>query len=214
MTIEHPDASVIRAMLNKRERTITWLAKQIGTSKQSVHSWLMEGRFPRDPSVWEQMKMVLAPQDFRTTTGSFLMTEALPTVSMPVLRSGSGGSGDNSDTKGSIDVPVQLNYPDYRALELFGSSMEEHLRPGDILIFRQSPHPRIGYVSAIERDGEILVKQIDYHGGKYILHSFNPEFADVEMPENSVVLGYLTAYYHDYGGEQVFRHNRSGLTFS
>lgn len=215
MAEEHPQARVIRSYLEQTERNAAWLARQIGESKQSVHAWLYEGRRPRSERMWAKMAAVLSQSLVREPPAAYSLSgiSAMPTMKMPVLRSASGGDGDDVETNGFLEVPVQLNFPDYKAVELFGNSMEEHLKPGDILIFRQSPHPRVNAVTAVECGPEILVKQIVYEDGKYILHSFNPQYPDKPLPDDARVLGYLTAYYRDSFGEQVFRHNRSGLFF-
>lgn len=211
MAEEHPQAGVIRSLLDSTDRTAAWLAKQIGTSKQSVHAWLYEGRMPRSPEVWDEMRQALSAKGDNQL--GLNLPSSMPMVKMPVLRSGSAGRGDNNDVDAILEVPVQLNYPDYRCLELYGQSMEEVLKPGDVLVFRQNPHPRVGYVSAIEIEGEVFVKEIQYRDGLYYMHSFNPQFEDCLMPEGATVLGFLVAYYRDFDDEQFYRHKRGGLKF-
>lgn len=164
---------------------------------------------PRDNSVWRDMQVALVGKG--EVQSKPTVASAMKTVKMPILRSGSAGDGDNNDVDAIIEVPVQLNYPDYRCLELYGSSMEEQLKPGDVLVFRQSPHPRVGYVSAVEIEGDIFVKEIRYEDGKYFLHSYNPVFEDKPMPEGATVLGFLVAVYRDFDDEQFYRHKRGGL---
>lgn len=91
-------------------------------------------------------------------------------------------------------VPVEFSRDDYGGLTVppDATSMLPTIHPGDTLIFKVQPVPKLNKILAVRLPGDTypVVKKCVYKDGKLTLRSLNPEFPDLAI-DGGEVLGYL-----------------------
>lgn len=217
-------ARQIQDCLDRRRKSIRWLARRIGKNHQSVRLWLLGENAPRDEAIWATMLAVAcyetAPQSgppahaiVRETSTGLMPVRAGAMVRLPMLGAASAGDGmthGDPDERGFL-VPDVFAFPDYAAAFIDGDSMMPLLQPGDFAVFRDSPHPRPGLVYAIHANGSLLVKQLVFTHGRWEMRSTNAAYPPEPLPPDHRILGYLVGYYRSTD-EQLIRHKRTGIT--
>jgi SOS-response transcriptional repressor LexA len=207
-----PRAKTVLDALKERGLSISWAAKRIGESRQSVRNWLTGERAPNDPSVYERLLGAIQGQSGFVGEARAVYGATTTMVRVPVYTVGAAGEWSQADPEGEIALPALFVWPDYRPVLIEGFSMAPHILPGDIAIFREWQVPKVGFVNAVSKDGQLMVKLVSMDDGQIALRSFNPEARGVS-PDGVRALGYLVGLYRDDGTESFYRHNRGGLRF-
>lgn len=205
-------AEKVLKALEERDLTVAWAARQIGESRQVVWNWLNGYKNPTDPNVYDRLLAAIEGQTARVSEARAVYGAPAATVKVPVYTVGSAGEWPQAEATEEVELPVQFFYPDYRPVLIDGFSMAPHILPGDIAVFREWKVPKVGFVNACSRDGNLYVKLVDLLDGQISLVSFNPEAAPID-PDQVQALGYLVGLFRDDGTESFYRHNRGGLRF-
>jgi repressor LexA len=86
------------------------------------------------------------------------------------------------------------------ALRVKGDSMEgAGIMEDDMVIVRKQPTAEPGAIVAALVDGEALVKTLKKERDKFVLRAENPNYDDVELIEDSSILGKVVGVVRDYG---------------
>jgi SOS-response transcriptional repressor LexA len=196
--------------LDERDLTVAWAARQIGESRQVVWNWLKGIKSPQDPEAFDRLLDAIEGTVVRD--GRMVHTKGEPTVQVPLSGVGAAGTWTVAEGRETVNLPLQLASEGYHAVLIDGTSMLPHILPGDVAVFRKWAVPKIGYVNACAKDGQIVIKLVQQEGGRLVLRSFNPSEPEASA-EGCIALGFLVGVYRDDGVETMHRHNHGGLRF-
>ena len=191
---------------------MSWLAKAVGATRQSVQQWLTEGARPRNPEVLD--RMVEALQVGRTAgalRGSIITEHGLGELDrfrIPVANPSAhirfAGEvpcasewGDPLAAEEFMEVEVQFEHPKRFSATVVGDSCYPALLPGDTTIWHADFSPTYGLIVLAQRKGDhgCTVKQLEYdaEGGRPRLHPVNPAHGEPEDGEGWGVIARLVA---------------------
>ncbi|MCW5941071.1 MAG: hypothetical protein KIS66_02495 [Fimbriimonadaceae bacterium] len=204
MPVRDPRAEDVERLLAKHNKSLAWLGRQLGVSRQTVHNWISGASAPRDESVWDAMLAKL-PKREPEPLGPPRNAAYLPEIRLP-LWPALPANGDWDEPQGAedwIEVPSFLGTtprsPERVVATIRGDSMSPRLHDGDLVVVELDPSPRTGrIVVARTEDGEVTVKTLlrDKHGD-HVLQAVNKEHRVV--PKESCVVGYIVAVLRNYG---------------
>ena len=166
---------LILELLRDQDRSMAWLGKSLGASRQSVQKWLSGDALPRDPAVFDVMLEQLqdsAPRDMfvREGSGDLLDRPKIP-VGFPMAQIPFAGEvpcsaewGDPLASEEFLEVEVQFEHPLRFAAKVVGDSCYPALWPGDITIWHADMNPPYGLVVLAQRKGDhgCTVKELEY----------------------------------------------------
>ncbi|HXH62099.1 MAG TPA: S24 family peptidase [Fimbriimonadaceae bacterium] len=184
-------------LLERNDRSMSWLAKEVGASRQSVQQWLSEGIVPRDPQVFDRM--------LRALRGSVVSHEPLIVRehrldgSLPFAGVVPCGPewGDPLSATGSVAIESSYVHSDRFAARVVGHSCYPALLPGDLTVWHVDSSPPYGLIVLAERDGDhgCTVKVLEYDSGvgRSVLKPVNTDQASPPDGEGWSVIARLVA---------------------
>ena len=212
------DKEQVLALLKAQQRSMSWLATAIGTNRQSVQQWLVGETKPRDPRMWEKMRLALIGKamdlgdlDRPKVLVGFGMTQMRFAGEVPC------GSdwGDPLASDESIEVEVQYEHPRRFAAKVVGDSCYPALRPGDVTIWHSDMNPPYGQIVLAQRKGDhgCTVKQLEYDEkmGQPKLLPVNPHSGAPVDGEGWGVIARLVAVLRNDDGLRKSWYLESGL---
>lgn len=125
-----------------------------------------------------------------------------PVVLVPLVgRAGAGPVPVDPDTyledpEAGVLVPAEYALGDCSAVYAEGDSLLPLIQPGDKLVFRNTPRPRVNRIVAVRQALDAthpIVKELRQNGRELLLCSFNPTYKPLKMNDGDTMLGYLTA---------------------
>lgn len=144
-------------------------------------------------------------------------TRSEKTGRIPKVGSISTGLSDNYeiDEGEFVEVPQEFVREDFRALYADGDSLNPYIEDKDLLIFRQHPSAKIGYVMSARinigtDDEKWVAKLVAWDGERTVLRSYNSE-KHPDIRENYQFGGFLVGWMRDDGGERTIKLNAEGL---
>ena len=180
-------------LLKEHNRNRSWLADQIGISKQSLNYMLNHSITPKYiPEIANALGV--NPKWIETGKGKVYFTEESPLVEIPILNM------DQSNINQAISNPnictsnekVFVNNQDFFAIKLNTLSMEPTFSSGCILIFNKKLRPKNGdFVLFETKNGEINFRQFFKEGSFIILNAIKEKFPSYKE-KNIRVLGTLS----------------------
>ncbi len=208
----------VLALLKAQQRSMSWLATAVGTNRQSVQQWLVGETKPRDPAMWEKMRlaligkaMALGDLDKPKIPVGFGMTQMRFAGEVPCAAEW----GDPLSSDEFIEVEVQYEHPRRFAAKVVGNSCYPALRPGDITIWHSDTNPPYGLIVLAQQSGDhgVTVKQLDYEekGQRPVLNPVNPASGKPEDGDGWGVIGRLVAVIRVEDGLRKSWYMESGM---
>jgi hypothetical protein len=196
----------VTELLKTQQRSMNWLAKQMGINRQSVHQWLVEGRKPRDPKVFEKMRQIVLGSMGGYELGRPMIPVGFPLGKMRFAGDVPCGSdwGDPLASEEFIEVEAQFEHPQRFAARVVGDSCYPALLPGDITIWHKDMNPTYGLIVLAQRKGDhgCTVKSLEYDEklGRPRLHAINPSAGAPEDGEGWGVIARCVAVIRNTDG--------------
>lgn len=183
----------LEKLLQSRDKSLRWLAKESSVNVQSLINWL-DGMTPHDSGAWGRIMGVV--DRLRREVSDPLYPVATPEVPIPLWPW--HPAGDWCSPEESVDwfeAPNFLVSKDRIATRVVGTSMQPLIEEGDYLIFQLDPAPRYGrVVLARNGDGEATVKVL--RRGP-VLEPLNPSHS-MRSVNHWEVIGYLVAILRNF----------------
>lgn len=205
MSSEH-ERDKIRSLLRAHQRSMSWLAKALGTNRQSVQQWLVDGREPRDKKVWEQMRRAILAPMRQTDLDHPRIPVGFPTGQIRYAGEVpcSESWGDPLASEEFIELEIQYEHPKRFAAKVVGDSCYPALLPGDLTIWHTDMNPTYGLIVLAQRKGDhgCTVKQLEYDDslGRPRLLPVNPSRGAPEDGEGWGVIARLVAVLRNTDG--------------
>lgn len=207
----------LKAAIIENNRTITEIAPKLGTTYDKLSN-MINGRTPLDPLVLEGLRKELGkPKGWPLEDAGSLRTLsglALRPIKVWGAISAGPGQATREPDKRDIYVPANMAGEDRGGFEIEGLSMYPNIHPGDVAVFKLNPIPRKGFVYFVRGcNSEPLIKEVQVSGGSMILHSFNPNYADMDLEEGMTTVGILIGLYRVVGSRETIWLDPHGLRF-
>ena len=202
----------ILQLLDEQDRSMSWLGKAVGATRQSVQQWLSDGARPRDPEVFDRMvEALLSSRTAARLRGSVVSMRSLaeldgpripvdyPSAQIPFAGQVPCDSewGDPLAADEFMDVQLQFEHPKRFGATVVGDSCYPALLPGDTTIWHADFSPTYGLIVLAQRKGDhgCTVKQLEYDAerGRPRLHPVNPAHGEPEDGEGWGVIARLVA---------------------
>lgn len=212
--------------LQQLRRSPSWLAKELGVGRQSVHNWI-DGMRPQDDQVWGRIASALGIDKEVLMDDSKPLPEVAsvrypipePEVELPKwpsLPANENWEMDLSDCTEFIAVPGFLarrnaQSPERVAAYIDGHSMEPRLLPGDLVVVELVKVPRTGRLVLAKSELGRTVKVLKRVGVSYELHSINEDHGQATAAAWEIE-GYIIAIIRDYErGRGIIEWDEAGL---
>ncbi len=198
----------ILQLLDEQDRSMSWLGKAVGATRQSVQQWLTEGASPRDPDVLDRMVEALQGSRLRDSIVTKRLLAELDRPWNPIGRPSSqirfagevpcsSDWGDPLAAEEFIEVEVQFEGSKRFSATVVGDSCYPALLPGDSTIWHADFSPPYGLIVLAQRKGDhgCTVKQLEYDAdqGRPRLHPVNKAHGEPEDGEGWGVIARLVA---------------------
>ena len=169
----------VLGLLELQDRSMAWLGKSLGASRQSVQKWLSGESVPRDGEVYDHMLAALDGSSVRDMfVSDSLVREGYNVLDRPKIPVGvptvqmryagevpcSADWGDPLSSEEFIEVEVQFEHPQRFAAKVVGDSCYPALLPSDVTIWHTDLSPTYGLVVLAQRKGDhgCTVKELEY----------------------------------------------------
>lgn len=206
----------IVGLLERQGRTVAWLSKGVGTSRQAATTWLSQRATPRDPEILDRMLNLLQPSDLDRPRipVSFAKIQIPFAGDVPC----SSDWGDPLASEEFIEVESQFEHSQRFAARVVGDSCYPALQPGDVTIWHADMSPPYGLIVLAQRKGDhgCTVKRLDYdtEKGRPFLIPVNPSHAKPEDGEGWGVIARLVVVLRTTDGLRRSWYIDSGLRSS
>lgn len=167
------------------------MAKAMGMSRSNYANFESNERYVVKESILARARHI-------TGAGGVFQLEPSTTGSIRVYGSIKADDGEvsYSEMDELLSVPIQFVRPNCSGVVVHGDSAHPYLQPGDIAIFADNPHPKVGkFIAARPLDGgDPIVKVVAVDAHRYLLRSANPAYNDLPI-EQFQILGVLIGIY-------------------
>ncbi len=162
----------------------SYLAEQLGVSKQTLYKW--ENEEDKTPSLERAVQIAnilgCSLDDLISEAGEFQASKPFDTdtVLLPVYADVSAGMGEVADDRVIYysDASSKYGTGEYFYLKVKGDSMEPVIHNGDLLLVKRTPSVDNGKVAVLLIDGEDgVVKKVIYDKHTVTLLSYNEKYA-------------------------------------
>lgn len=169
-----PRISQINRLLERSNKSVRWLARQVGSVDTTVGKILSgETKNPRDPEIVDRMLQVFE----QVPTVPVIGIEPRGMRRVPVYTSIMAGDPTDGYYDGNVEwesIPDWGGEFERWGRTISGDSMHPVFEPGDIAIFENRRYETGSVVHAFN-DGEDCIKAVREVDGKLMLCSFNPD---------------------------------------
>lgn len=86
-------------------------------------------------------------------------------------------------------IEVDVDRPNLFALRVQGDSMEPEFKQGEIIVVDADAAWDSGDFVLVRNEGEVTFKQIKKYRDVWVLRSLNPNYQDIEMTQDHVIVG-------------------------
>jgi len=163
------------------------LAKRCGLS-QGYLRYLEQGE--RKPKIQTLEKLA---KGLGVSFEEIAKVAGIPTIRLhrvPVISWASAGHWTEvQDTIPEEWVEIDVSRPNLFALRVRGDSMEPEFKEGEIIIVDADATANSGDYVLVRNQGEVIFKQLKKYGNIWILRSLNPNYPDIEMTPDHVIVG-------------------------
>jgi SOS-response transcriptional repressor LexA len=198
--------NIFRQVRRKLRLNQEEFAELLGVNRQRYKHWEYDTATP-PPEMLEKVES-MAANILRPDEG----LKGMPMVKIPVVGRTSAGPGADMGTADDFEVwvPQHMLTDTSTGWVAEGDSMMPWIQPGDVVIAKESPTPRLNYAFLILRDdGTCSVKVLKWKGEEYEYLSLNPRY-DPE-PARGRLLGYVTGIYRAVGSHESIENDYNGL---
>lgn len=210
------------AVASARPRvTAARIAKAVGQPEvtDDVVSNMLNGRTKLSRDVAETVRKLLEkpagwPWSELYAAQGKVSLAGTPLTAIPVVGTVGAGPGTyNVDyDERTIWVPANLANIGGLGFVVDGDSMMPVLEEGTIAIFREWRQPKRGYPFLVRlRDGSLVVKNVEWREGAWVLESINQMYKPIPM-DGASLLGYLIGWYKSNGTRESTDSDPNGLT--
>ena len=222
----------VERLLEQRDMSISRLAKKIGKSRQSVHSWITGVSVPRTESEWQSIADVfgLSLEDLLDPRKDPTIIEpATEILSRPLIPVGfkyiklpfagnvpAGEWGDPLASDEFIELEnANFEHPRRFAAYVVGDSCFPALQQGDLTIWHADTAPPYRTIVLAQRKGDhgCTVKEMlyDQERGRVILHPINERYDEPADGDGWGVIARLVGVVRERDGMKQTFYRPEGL---
>lgn len=219
------EGSGLIRVLKQRKRSIIWLSKQLGITRQTIHNWAEQRSNPRDSSTWDKIAELLdvpvselhdpGHKELPEISGP-LFPVSYQLIPMPLYSPVPCGNWvEPEETEDFIELDAKFSGPRRFAAKILGDSCYPVLHQGDVAIFQQDYNPSTGLIVLARRlsDHAATVKVLAYDSvnRRYKLKAINPESEDADDINGWQVYAYLVGMVRVVNGTEISMYNPHGI---
>lgn len=154
--------------LDEQQRSMAWLGKAIGASRQSVQQWLTEGANPRNPDIYDTMFDVLQMANLRDSIVQDTLSETEPGGQQKLKYAGVvprfEGWINPFEARETTELGLKFLGHNRFATKVVGDSGYDALLPGDLAVWQGDTDPTYGLIVLAQNlnASRCAIKLIEY----------------------------------------------------
>lgn len=185
------------------------VAERIGVSRGAYANWESDMAVPTSDNLKK-----LRAMGFQSDVGPPMIPAPIGMVPVPyvgfVSASNPADWRDPDLCEDFKDVPGAWDTRGCFTCHVDTDSMYPLIYPGDLLMFKRDPVPRIGFAIMFRsQSGTVTIKQLKHNGTGYVLHPLNSAYSD--CPAEGECIGYLLGIIRQEGRRTMTIYEETGI---
>lgn len=185
------------------------VADRVGVSRGAYANWESDLAVPTHSNL-----LRLRELGFQSDVGPPMIPAPIATVPVPYIGFVSASSPsdwrDPDLCESFEDVPGEWDTRGCFTCRVDTDSMYPLIYPGDLLMFKQEPVPRINAAIMYRcKSGLITIKQLKHDGERFVLHPLNTSYSDVLA--DGLQIGFLVGIIRKEGKRKLTIYDDSGI---